>query len=174
MPRQSFADLDCSVAQAAQQVGDKWTLVILRDAFNGITRFDQFARHLGVASNVLASRLQALVEAGILYRRAVASDGRAADYKLTPKGFELFPLIVLLQQWGDRWMPKPQGQRLAVVDRQTQRPVRPVQVLGADGQALSAHDTRYQFGHGGSAVMQQLQRVVARRHPDPNPDLDLD
>lgn len=166
MPRQSFADVDCSVAQAAQQVGDKWSLVILRDAFTGISRFDEFARHLGVATNVLASRLHALVEAGILYRRPVAGDGRAVDYKLTPKGFELFPLIVFLLQWGDRWMPKPQGERLAVVDRQTRRPVRPVQVLDADGQALSARDTRYRPGHGGSAVMQQLQSVTARRHFD--------
>ena len=62
MTRQSFADVDCGVAQAAQQVGDKWTLVILRDAFNGVNRYDDFARHLGVASNVLAARLSALVE----------------------------------------------------------------------------------------------------------------
>lgn len=169
MPRQSFADVDCSVAQAAQQVGDKWTLVILRDAFNGITRFDEFARHLGVASNVLAARLHALVEAGILQRRPVAGDGRAVDYKLTAKGFDLFPLVVFLQQWGERWMPKPQGERVAVVDRLSGRPVRPVQVLDAAGQALSAHDTHCRIGQGGSAVMQRLQTAVARHMPHPDP-----
>ncbi len=164
MTRQSFADVDCGVAQAAQQVGDKWTLVILRDAFNGVNRYDDFARHLGVASNVLATRLSALVDADILHRRPLAGDGRAIEYKLTPKGLELYPLIVFLHQWGDRWMPKPRGRRLEVVDRKTLRPVRAVQVHDADGQPLSARDTRSRIGRGGSDVMQQLQAVVARRH----------
>jgi DNA-binding HxlR family transcriptional regulator len=168
MPRQSFAEVDCGVAQAVQQVGDKWTLVILRDAFNGITRFDEFAQHLGVATNVLAARLHALVEADILFRRPVAGDGRAVEYKLTPKGFELFPLIVFLQQWGDRWMPKPQGDRLELVDRRTQRALRPVQVLDADGQPVTARDTRCRVGGGGSEVMQRLQVVKAQRHPAPS------
>ena len=165
MSRQSFAAVDCGVAQAAQQVGDKWTLVILRDAFNGITRFDEFALHLGVASNVLASRLAALVDAQILYRRAVAGDGRAVEYKLTPKGFELFPLVVFLHQWGDRWMPKPEGERLDLVDRKSHRPLQAVQVRDADGQPLTAHDTRFDEGGGGSDVMQRLQALKARRHP---------
>ncbi len=167
MTRLSFAEVDCSVAQAAQQVGDKWTLVILRDAFNGVTRFDDFARHLGVASNVLAARLAALVDTGILQRRPVPGDGRAVHYKLTPKGMELFPLIVFLQQWGDRWMPSPQGERLQVLDRQTRRPVRRVQVLSAEGQPLTARDTRYSIPGGGSDVMQQLQALVARKHTHP-------
>lgn len=166
MPRQSFAEVDCGLAQAAQQVGDKWTLVILRDAFNGITRFDDFARHLGVASNVLAARLHELVDAGILLRRPVAGDGRAVDYKLTVKGLDLFPLIVFLQQWGDRWMPKPGRQRILLTDRLTDRPLRPVQVLDADGLALGAQDTRCQLPPGGSDVMQLLQALLARRQPE--------
>jgi len=164
MTRQSFADVDCGVAQAAQQIGDKWTLVILRDAFNGVTRYDDFARHLGVASNVLAARLSALVDADILCRRPVAGDGRAVEYKLRPKGFELYPLIVFLHQWGDRWMPKPRGKRIEVVDRRMLRPVRAVQVHDADGQPLTARDTRLRIGRGGSDVMRQLHAVVARRH----------
>jgi DNA-binding HxlR family transcriptional regulator len=164
MTRQSFAEVDCGVAQAAQQIGDKWTLVILRDAFNGMNRYDDFARHLGVASNVLAARLSALVDADILYRRPVVGDGRAFEYKLTPKGLDLYPLIVFLHQWGDRWMPKPRGRRLEVVDRKTLRPVRAVQVHDADGRPLAARDTRSCIGRGGSQVMQQLQAVVARRH----------
>jgi DNA-binding HxlR family transcriptional regulator len=167
MARRSFAEVDCGVAQAAQQVGDKWTLVILRDAFNGVTRFDDFAEHLGVATNVLAARLEALVEADILCRRALASDGRVVQYKLTAKGFELFPLIVFLHQWGDRWMPKAQGARLSLVDRRTLRPVRPVQVLDAQGVALTARDTQFRIGRGGNDVMQRLRSLVARRHPEP-------
>jgi|APIni6443716594_1056825.scaffolds.fasta_scaffold242583_2 DNA-binding HxlR family transcriptional regulator len=168
MTRQSFADVDCGVAQAAQQIGDKWTLVILRDAFNGVNRYDDFARHLGVASNVLAARLSALVDADILYRRPVAADGRAVEYKLTPKGLALYPLIVFLHQWGDRWMPKTRGKRLEVVDRQTLRPVREVQVHDADGQPLTARDTRSRIGRGGSDVMRHLQSVVAQRQRGPS------
>lgn len=163
MTRQSFADVDCGVAQAVQQLGDKWSLVILRDAFNGVTRFDQFAHHLGVATNVLASRLQALVEADILLRRPVPGDGRAVEYKLTPKGLELFPLIVFLHQWGERWMPKPGGARARLVDRRTLRPVSPVRVQDADGLPLTARDTQFRQGRGGSAVMQQLQSLVPRQ-----------
>jgi DNA-binding HxlR family transcriptional regulator len=139
--------------------------VILRDAFNGINRFDEFARHLGVASNVLASRLDALVDAGILRRSRLASDGRAVEYKLTRKGFELFPLIVFLTQWGERWMAKPGGPRLKLLDRKTQRRLRPVQVQDADGQALTAHDTLVRIAGAGCDVMQRLQQIVARRHP---------
>ena len=166
MTRQSFAEVDCGVARAAQQVGDKWALVILRDAFNGVTRFDTFARHLGVATNVLASRLEGLVQADILYRRPVPGDGRAVEYKLTPKGFELFPLIVFLHQWGERWMPKPQGSRVEVIDRKMRRTVRPVRVQGADGQSLVAHDTQLRPGRGGSDVMQHLHALLAPRHPE--------
>ena len=165
MTRQSFADVDCGVAQAAQQVGDKWTLVILRDAFNGVNRYDDFARHLGVASNVLATRLSALVDADILHRRPLAGDGRAIEYKLTPKGLELYPLIVFLHQWGDR-LNLPQAPRSAARGGRPQdaaarcAPCR----CTMPGEPLNARDTRSRIGRGGSDVMQQLQAVVARRH----------
>eukprot|EP01041_Mallomonas_annulata_P014932 gene14932-31706_t len=74
MTRQSFADLDCNVALAAEHLGDKWVMVILRNAFNGMKRFDDFYTHLGVSSKVLTSRLNALVDADILYRSEVAGD----------------------------------------------------------------------------------------------------
>ena len=166
MARRSFSEVDCGLAQAAQQVGDKWTLVILRNAFNGMTRFDEFAEHLGVATNVLASRLDALVNAQILRRRKLADDGRAVEYRLTPKGHELFVLIVFLSQWGDRWMGKRRGDRLGLLDRKTQRPLRPVQVQDAEGEAVTARETLYRIGRGGSDVMQRLQAIVARRHAE--------
>lgn len=98
MSRRSFAEADCDVAEAAQQAGDKWRLVMLRDAFNAIRRFDEFAEHPGLTTHVLASRLNALVAFVILVCRPLAGCGRAFDYTLTPKGFDLVPLIVFRQQ----------------------------------------------------------------------------
>lgn len=163
MTRQSFADIDCAVAQAVEQVGDKWTLVILRNAFQGMTRFDEFAEHLGVASNVLTTRLDALVQADILYRRKVDHDRRAVEYKLTPKGFDLFPLIVFLNQWGERWMGKRRGPRLEIFERTSGQPVRPVQVLAHHGQVLTARDTFSREGAGGGKVLQRSREIVSRR-----------
>lgn len=163
MPRHSFADVDCAVAQAAEQVGDKWTLVILRNAFQGMTRFDDFIEHLDVASNVLAARLRSLVEAGILERRPAPGDARAADYKLTPKGQDLLPLIVFLHQWGERWMGRPRAPRVALAARKTGRPLRPVCVLADDGKALSARETVFRMGPARSDVLLRSQEIVARR-----------
>ena len=163
MTRSSFADVDCGVAQAVEQLGDKWTLVILRSAFHGIRRFDEFSEHLGIAANVLADRLAKLVEADILCKRKVEGDGRAIEYRLTPKGLETYPMIIFLNQWADRWIGKPGGARIEVIERKTDRPIRQVQVLAENGQALTAYDTFMRNGPSGSDVLDRSQRIVARR-----------
>ena len=88
-------------------------MVILRNAFNGIKRFDDLYKHLGVSSKVLTTRLKALVDADILHRREVANDKRAIEYRLTKKGLDLFPLLVFMGQWGDRWWPRAAGPHAA-------------------------------------------------------------
>jgi DNA-binding HxlR family transcriptional regulator len=163
MARSSFAEVDCGVAQAVEQLGDKWTLVILRSAFHGIRRFDEFSEHLGIAANVLADRLAKLVEADILTKRKVEEDGRAVEYRLTPKGLDTYPMIIFLNQWAERWMAKPSGPRIEVLERKTGRPILPVQVQAESGQALGAYDTFMQSGPGGSEVLSRSQRIVARR-----------
>ena len=92
----------CSVAAALQVVGDPWTLLILRDAFFGVRRFDDWQARLGVARNVLASRLKSLVEAGVLETRLYSAHPPRKDYVLTAKGRDLMPVIVALKAWGDR------------------------------------------------------------------------
>ncbi|MDC0112343.1 helix-turn-helix transcriptional regulator [Burkholderiaceae bacterium] len=109
MTRISFADMDCPIAQAAEQLADKWKFVIIRNAFNGMRRFDDFAEQLGVASNVLTARLSELVAADILTRVPVDGDGRAVEYRLTAKGHDLFPMVIFLAQWSDRWLKKRGG-----------------------------------------------------------------
>ena len=163
MTRSSFASVDCGVAQAVEQLGDKWTVVILRSAFHGIRRFDEFSEHLGIAAKVLADRLARLVDAGILYKQKVEDDGRAVEYQLTQKGLDTYPMIIFLNDWAERWMGSSKGPRIEVVERKTGRSIRPVQVLAENGKVLTAYDTFMRNGPSGSEVLSRSQRIVARR-----------
>lgn len=96
---------DCSAARALEIVGERWSLLILRDAmFRGYTRYSQFQRSLGVATNVLAARLDDFVAAGLMERRGDGTAGDPVEYVLTRKGLEIKPVIVALTEWGDRWV----------------------------------------------------------------------
>lgn len=103
MRRVSFAEMDCSVARTLDIVGEWWTMLIVRDAFLGVTRFDHFQRRLGIARNVLAARLDKLVDAGVLERLAYQERPPRYDYRLTAKGRDLWPVLTTLREWGDRW-----------------------------------------------------------------------
>src|SRR5438093_5787947 len=103
MRRTRFADMHCSVARSLDVVGEWWTLLVLRDAFRGVRRFEDFQRDLGIARNVLSDRLQTLVDHGILERRRYSDRPPRDEYRLTAKGLDLYPVIVGLLQWGDKW-----------------------------------------------------------------------
>jgi DNA-binding HxlR family transcriptional regulator len=163
MTRQSFADVDCGVAQAVDQLGDKWTLVILRSAFAGIRRFDEFIEHLGIAANILSNRLCKLVEVDILRKQKVEGDRRAVEYVLTSKGLDTYPMIVFLNQWSDRWMGSAKGRRIQILERDTDRPIRDVQILAESGKALTASEIYIRSDLGGSDVLTRCQTIVARR-----------
>src|SRR4051812_4866424 len=104
MRRASFADMNCSVARSLEIVGEWWTLLIVRDAFLGITRFEDFQRRLGIARNMLTARLDTLIEAGVMERRVYDEARDRADYVLTEMGRDLWPVLVSIRQWGDRWL----------------------------------------------------------------------
>ncbi len=103
MARTDFADRACSVARTLGIVGERWSLLILRDAFLGVRRFDDFRSHLGIARNILSNRLGKLVEHGILDRRKYSDRPVRHEYRLTTKGIDLFPVLFALQRWGDTW-----------------------------------------------------------------------
>jgi DNA-binding HxlR family transcriptional regulator len=111
----SLADWDCSIAKTLDVVGEWWTLLILRDAFRGTSRFDDFHTSLGMARSVLTSRLRKLTEEGILERRAYSEHPPRYEYRPTEKGLALFPIIVALLQWGDAWVPAPGGPPVVLV-----------------------------------------------------------
>jgi DNA-binding HxlR family transcriptional regulator len=103
MTPKDFADMDCSVASTLDVIGDRWSLLIIRDAFYGVRRFDAFQADLGVARNILADRLQKLVEKGVLERRQYEERPARFEYRLTEKGRDLVGVVLVMMRWGDRW-----------------------------------------------------------------------
>jgi DNA-binding HxlR family transcriptional regulator len=126
MRRTSFAGMNCSVAGALEILGEWWTMLIVRDAFMGVRRFEDFQRRLGIARNVLTTRLQKLVAAGILERRRYQERPERFEYRLTAKGIELYPILVSLMQWGDRWAPaETKGPPVVLIHRECGHESRP-------------------------------------------------
>jgi DNA-binding HxlR family transcriptional regulator len=104
VPKQSFANMPCSIARSLHVIGERWTLLILRDLFVGMARFEDIRRDLGIASNVLAARLATLERNGVVERRQYQIAPVREEYRLTAKGLDLYPVIAALIAWGDRWL----------------------------------------------------------------------
>jgi DNA-binding HxlR family transcriptional regulator len=138
MPRHKATnDEPCPVARCVDVVGDRWSLLVVRDAFDGVRRFGDFQRSLGVARNVLTDRLRKLTEAGILQMQA-ASDGTAyQEYVLTVKGESLFPVVVALRQWGERHAFARGERHSVLIDKRTGKAIAPMMPTSKDGAVLS-------------------------------------
>ena len=136
--RTRFDDESCPVARSVDAVGDWWSLLIVRDAFDGSRRFGDFQRSLGVAKNILSARLRSLVDQGIL---ETVPAGARHEYVLTAKGEALFPVIVALRQWGEAFAFAPGEPHSQLLDRRDQRPLKPLEVHAADGRLLAPADT---------------------------------
>lgn len=147
---------NCSLARALGAVGDWWTLLILRDAFFGATRFGEFQRSLGIARNILAARLEALVASRILARGGTATRPR---YTLTDKGRELLPALVALMQWGDRW---ESGDRPPVLLTDASgRALARMRVANRGGEVVDADTIRFSPGPGATPATRAF--FTARR-----------
>lgn len=111
LARSAYSAENCSIRRTLDVVGEKWTLLVLREAFYGVRRFDDFHRGVGCARNILSARLATLVEHGILERHGYREPGSRprSEYRLTDKGRDLFPALAALMQWGDRWTADPDG-----------------------------------------------------------------
>ncbi|WP_349656547.1 helix-turn-helix domain-containing protein [Xanthomonas sp. 10-10] len=136
MPRRPINDEPCPVARAVNVVGDRWSLLIVRDAFDGTRRFSDFQRSLGMARNILSDRLRKLVEQGILETQD-ASDGTAyQEYVLTPQGESLFPVVVALRQWGEQHLFAPGERHSVLIDKRTRKPIARMAPQANDGSVL--------------------------------------
>ena len=140
MARKRFDDSSCSVARALNEVGDWWSLLIVLHAMYGTRRFVDFQQQLGIAKNILCDRLAKLVDNEVLRKEDVGEHGSRFEYRLTEKGRDLFPVVVALRQWGDKWNTAPDGQPLDLRDRETGQPIKAVTVQNAEGEPLSIRD----------------------------------
>jgi DNA-binding HxlR family transcriptional regulator len=131
---------NCGIQRALDVLGEKWTLLVLREAIYGVRRFDDFARALGCGRGVLSDRLKKLVAANVLELREYSEAGQRprAEYRLTAKGKDLFPALMALSQWSERWDPPTEGPVARVTSRRSGRPVRVILSAGkSDGLSLS-------------------------------------
>ncbi|WP_320203575.1 winged helix-turn-helix transcriptional regulator [Agrobacterium rosae] len=140
--RVSLWNSGCPVARSLDAIGDWWSLLIIRDAFDGKRRFGEFQNGLGISRGVLTTRLRELVSRGI-FETAPASDGTAyRDYVLTAKGRGLFPVIVALRQWGEDFLFADGEERSSLVDQETGMPIARLVIRSADGRPINWNETR--------------------------------
>lgn len=137
---QAWTDPECPVARAADLVGDRWSLLIVRDAMDGARSFTDFRERTGIARNILTDRLRKLTEHGII-AQVDAPTGARKQYTLTPAGKDLFPAIVALRQWGERHWFKKDESHSTLLDGSGER-VPLLAVTGGDGAALTSDSTR--------------------------------
>ena len=146
MKHTSFKDMNCSLAQSLEIVGERWSLLIIRDTAFGIRRFDDIQKSLGIARNILTQRLNKLTNEGILVK-ARGKAGRM-EYQLTDKGWDLQPLLLSLFQWGEKYQPHPEGERMCFVDSTSGNPIQPMAVRSSDGRLLKSADVWAKRGPG--------------------------
>ncbi len=172
-PRTDFATMRCPVARTMAVVGERWSILVLREAFYGATRFDEFQRNLGIAPNILSARLRTLVQHGVLEKlppargaggagpaapdgaSAAGSDGASAagGYRITEKGRDFFPAFLALKRWGDRWMTDARGPLILLEERATGREVTAPPLLASNGQPLTPDQVRVRPGPGAGATL---------------------
>lgn len=139
--REPLGDLAnaCSLPAALEAMGERWSFLILRAAFNGLHHFEEYQSELGIARNILSNRLCRLVEHGILERRALPEDRRKIAYRLTEKGSALLPTMVALRQWGERWETGVPATPV-LVDARDGLPIAAIEVHAHDGRVLRKSD----------------------------------
>jgi DNA-binding HxlR family transcriptional regulator len=146
--RNDYPGQVCSIAKALEVIGERWSLLIVRDVMNGNRRFDELQKGLGIARNVLSARLQRLVEEDILERHPYQESPERFEYFLTEKGLDLWPALISLLAWGDRHSPEPDGPPMLIVHKECGGPVSDRGICEACGKELHARDARALPGPG--------------------------
>jgi DNA-binding HxlR family transcriptional regulator len=168
MQHKGFADMPCPIARSLERVGEWWSILILRDAFKGKSRFDQFQKSLGIAPNMLTRRLNTLVDSGLLERRLYSEKPPRYEYVLAARGHDFRPVLWALMAWGNKHFP-PEGETVVVVDATTGEQADPVLVDSRSGRVLrgpeftvatvSAVGGRKEPGHAEASGKQKARRV---------------
>ena len=145
---QEIGNMTCSIGRALSVVGDRWTLLIMRDAFGGVRRFEDFQADLGVTRHVLADRLRKLGEHGVLEKVQYQDRPPRHEYRLTEKGLDLHSVMMALTAWGDRWMHDEDGAPLLMIHKGCGEAMHAVSTCSACGEPIAAHDITAQPGPG--------------------------
>ena len=148
MRRTKFDEWPCSIARTTDLFGDWWTPLVLREAFNGVRRFDDFATELGIGRNVLTTRLNRLVAEGILRTEPYQERPVRNEYRLTDKGRALHDILLAMVRWGDDWLAGDAGPPIELIDRRTGKLVRPVVVDEATGKPIDPRNITTRPGPG--------------------------
>jgi DNA-binding HxlR family transcriptional regulator len=159
MRRKSFGNMQCPIARSLERVGEWWSILILRDAAHGLTRFDEFAESLGIAPNILTRRLKALVEAGLLERRRYCERPPRDEYVLTQAGRDFRPVLWALLAWGNKHFA-PEGASVVIVDAQTGGEADPLLIDRKSGRPLVPPDFRSAAGPAADARTQRRYAVA--------------
>ena len=158
MQRKSLGSMACPIARSLERVGEWWSILILRDALHGLTRFDQFEQSLGIAPNMLARRLAGLVKAGLLERRRYSERPPRYEYVLTERGRDFQPVIVAMHAWGNRHFA-PEGQSVLLVNARTGEPADPVIVDRNSKHPLA--DTEFRVAPGPAAAERTRRKLAS-------------
>ena len=157
MQRKSFGDMPCPIARSLERVGEWWSILILRDAFYGLTRFDEFQKSLNIAPNILTRRLNALVEAGLLKRRRYSTRPPRYEYLLTERGRDFWPVMQAMLAWGNRHFA-PKGPSVVITNRETGEAADPVLIDRVSGRPLS--DPVFRIAPGPAANERVLRKLA--------------
>ncbi|MBV8658029.1 MAG: helix-turn-helix transcriptional regulator [Burkholderiales bacterium] len=163
MQRKSFNGMQCPIARSLDRVGEWWSILILRDAFYGLTRFDEFEKSLDIAPNMLTRRLTALVEEGLLERHQYSERPPRYEYRLTPRGRDFRPVLFALLAWGNQHFA-PEGESVVLLDAETGERAEPVLVDAKTGKRITS--TSHVVGAGpaaGEAILRRIEQTVERR-----------
>jgi DNA-binding HxlR family transcriptional regulator len=168
MQPKSSSLTECPAARALETVGEWWSILILRDAFQGMTRFDEFEQSLGIAPNILSRRLAHLVEAGMFIRRRYSDRPPRYEYVLTPKARDFFPVLVALFAWGNKHLA-PKGEAIVLASRADIRPLDPVIVDAIDMRPITPANTVVVPGPRASRGMRERLASLKAMNPDVSP-----
>lgn len=165
MTRTSLQNFNCSFARTADLIGDKWALLVLRDAFYGYTQFSDFKERLGITPAVLSTRLQSLVSEGILERVQVREGVDRHGYHLTERGMDLFPVVLALVQWGDKWIFDEEGPPIILKNKSTNVPIKPLEIEDGDGVKVLPRDLTFDAGPGATEETRAIIEEAKSRRP---------
>jgi DNA-binding HxlR family transcriptional regulator len=162
MKRTSFAKWPCSIARTVDLIGDWWTPLVLREAFYGVSRFEEMQRSLGIGRNVLTERLQRLVHEGVLQRRKYQDGPQRFEYRLTEKGRDLFPVLAAMISWGDKWLDRGLGAPVTLRHTKCRRTTRAAVVCAECGQPFELGEIQAELGPGFPPKLASHPSVRAR------------